>query len=69
MYQFIEQSNNMQNMKKTYISPELEVQLMQTEGLLALSLKGEANSSDALVKGSGDWGDIWGDDEELDIDE
>ena len=59
----------MQNMKKTYISPELKVQLMQTEGLMALSLKGTANSSDALVKGAGDWGDIWDDDEELDLDE
>lgn len=56
----------MQNMKKTYISPELKEQLMQTEGLLALSLKGEANSSEALVKGSGDWGDIWDDNEEID---
>ena len=59
----------MQNMKKTYISPELKEQLMQTEGLMALSLKGTANSNEALVQGAGDWGDIWGDDEELDIDE
>ena len=56
-------------MKKTYISPELKVQLMQTEGLMALSLKGPANSSEALVKGAGDWGDIWDDDEDLNLDE
>ena len=56
----------MQNMKKTYISPELKVQLMQTEGLLALSLKGDADSTkEVLVKGAGDWGDIWGEEEEL----
>lgn len=54
---------------KTYISPELKVQLMQTEGLMALSLKGTANSSAALVKGAGDWGDIWDDDEDLNLDE
>ena len=39
-------------------------QLIQTEGLIALSLQGgKANDSDALVKGSGDW-DIFGTDEE-----
>ena len=39
-------------------------QLIQTEGLIALSLQGgKADSSDALVKGSGDW-DIFGTDEE-----
>ena len=48
-------------MKKTYISPELTVQLIHTEGLIALSLQGTADNSDALVKGSGDW-DIFGDD-------
>lgn len=53
-------------MKKTYISPELKVQLMQTEGLMALSLKGPADDSAALVKGAGDWGDIWDDNEEID---
>ena len=57
----------MQNMKKTYISPELKEQLMQTEGLLALSLKGDADSTkEVLVKGAGDWGDIWDDNEEID---
>ena len=56
-------------MKKTYISPELKVQLMQTEGLMALSLKGTADGSAALVKGAGDWGDIWDDDEDLNLDE
>jgi len=51
-------------MKKTYIAPELMTQLIQTEGLIALSLQGgKANDSDALVKGSGDW-DIFGTDEE-----
>ena len=54
-------------MKKTYMQPELTVQLIHTEGLIALSLQsGTANSSDALVKGSGDW-DIFG--EEADYDE
>lgn len=48
-------------MKKTYIKPELTAQLINTEGLIALSLQsGHADSSDALVKN--DWGDIWGDD-------
>ena len=57
-------------MKKTYISPALIVQHIQTEGLMALSLKtGPASSDPALVKGTGDWGDIWGDEEEFDIDE
>ncbi len=48
-------------MKKTYITPELSVQLMQTEGLIALSLQeGKANNDDALVKEDvGEWGDIW----------
>ena len=47
-------------MKKTYITPELMVQLVQTEGLIALSLQsGTADGSDALVKGN-DW-NIFGD--------
>ena len=47
-------------MKKKYIAPELTIQLIQTEGLIALSLQGgKADSSDALVKGSADW-DIFG---------
>ena len=48
-------------MKKTYITPELEVQLVQAEGLIALSLQQEtADSSDALVKeDAGEWNDIW----------
>ena len=51
-------------MKKTYIAPELTAQLIQTEGLIALSLQTDkADSSDALVKGAGDW-DIFGTDEE-----
>ena len=45
---------------KKYIAPELSVQLIQTEGLIALSIQsGKANSSDALVKGGTDW-DIFG---------
>jgi len=53
-------------MKKKYISPELHAQLMQTEGLLALSLMDgkKADDGDALVKGAGDWDDIWDDEEE-----
>ena len=48
-------------MKKTYMTPELTTQLMQTEGLIALSLQSEkADNSDALVKeDTGEWGDIW----------
>ena len=48
-------------MKKTYIAPELTVQLIQLEGLIALSLQsGPADDSDALVKeDNGEWGDIW----------
>lgn len=48
-------------MKKTYIAPELDVQLIQLEGLIALSIgNGEADpGEDVLVKG--DRGeDIWG---------
>lgn len=53
-------------MKKTYISPELHVQLMQMEGFIAISIINDkhANSDDALIKGAGEWDDIWGDDEE-----
>ena len=48
-------------MKKTYMTPELTVQLIHTEGLIALSLQTDkADSSDALVKeDAGEWGDIW----------
>lgn len=52
-------------MKKTYIAPELSMQLMEIEGLIALSLQSEkADSSDALVKESGEWDDIWAEGEE-----
>ena len=45
---------------KKYIAPELSVQLIQTEGLIALSIQsGKADSSEVLVKGSSDW-DIFG---------
>ena len=39
-------------MKKTYISPELSLQLVHTENIIALSTMGDqtADSSDALVK-------------------
>ena len=48
-------------MKKKYIAPALETVCVQVEQMMALSLQGgKANSSDALVKGSGDW-DIFGD--------
>lgn len=48
-------------MKKNYIAPELTVQFIQLEGLIALSLQGgKADNSDALVKEDyGEWGDIW----------
>ncbi len=48
-------------MKKTYITPELEIELVQPEGMMALSLvEGTADSSDALVKEeTGEWEDIW----------
>ncbi len=48
-------------MKKTYIAPELDVQLIQVEGLIALSKgKGEADpEAEVLVKG--DRGEnVWG---------
>ncbi len=46
-------------MKKTYITPELQAQLVHTEGLIAISLQsGKADDSDALVK-EYDW-DIFG---------
>ncbi len=47
-------------MKKIYIAPELDVQLIQLEGLIALSKYDDpATGDDALVKG--DRGeDIWG---------
>ena len=45
---------------KKYIAPELSVQLIQTEGLIALSIQSDkADSSEVLVKGSSDW-DIFG---------
>ena len=46
-------------MKKTYQAPVLYTELVEVEGLIALSLQGgKADSSDALVKDD-DWGDIW----------
>ena len=50
-------------MKKKYIIPELAVQLIETQNIIALSLQsGKADDSDALVKGSGDW-DIFNEDD------
>ena len=56
-------------MKKTYIAPELDVQLIQLEGLIALSKYEEsATSDDALIKedrGENIWGttkSVWDDD-------
>ena len=47
-------------MKKTYIIPELVVQHIEMQSIIALSLQsGTANDSDALVKEGGDW-DIFG---------
>lgn len=48
-------------MKRKYIIPELHMQQVQTNGMLALSLTGgTANDSDALVKDNA-W-DIFGND-------
>lgn len=47
-------------MKKKYIIPALAVQHIEMQTIIALSLQsGKADSSDALVKGGGDW-DIFG---------
>lgn len=52
-------------MKKTYIAPALETVHVQVQQMMALSLQsGKADSSDALVKGSGDWDIFGGDDSE-----
>lgn len=48
-------------MKKTYIMPAMQAQSLDTQCIIALSLRQTpADSSDALVK-SNEW-DIWGDD-------
>ena len=48
-------------MKKKYIAPALDIVHVQVTQMMALSLQtGKADSSAALVKGSGDW-DIFGD--------
>lgn len=53
-------------MKKTYITPALEIVHVQVEQMMALSIQGgKANSTDALVKGSGDW-DIFGENSVVD---
>lgn len=52
--------SNKTTMKKTYIIPELAVQHIEMQSIIALSLQsGTANDSDALVKDGGDW-DIFG---------
>lgn len=49
-------------MKKTYIKPELNIQVLQSTGMLALSALSEtADSTNALVRHNNDW-DIWGND-------
>lgn len=48
-------------MKKTYITPAMIVQSIETQCIIALSLRlTPADSSEVLVK-SNEW-DIWGDD-------
>ena len=42
-------------MKKTYIIPGLTVMQVETQNIIALSLLGEADNSEVLVKGGGDW--------------
>lgn len=56
-------------MKKTYIAPELGIQLIQLEGLIALSkYEDPATGDDALIKedrGEDIWGsskNVWDDD-------
>ena len=47
-------------MKKTYIIPELTVQHIETQFIIALSIvDGDADDSEVLVKGNNS--DIWGD--------
>lgn len=46
-------------MKKTYIAPGLDVQLIQLEGLVALSFGGETDDSDGLVKEEKTGDDVW----------
>jgi hypothetical protein len=53
-------------MKKQYIAPEFAIQSMETQQIIALSLKKDpADDSAALVKDANvnDW-NIWGDEEE-----
>ena len=54
-------------MKKKYIKPYLEtVAMASSDTLLTASpLKiSDTEVSEGMVKGAGDWGDIWGPDEE-----
>ena len=55
-------------MKKTYIQPSLMALEMGTQQTLlanSLSLNSQVvDEDDVLVRGSGDWGDIWDNDEE-----
>ena len=56
-------------MKKTYIKPELNIQILQSTGMLALSL-GEGladNTKPTYIRGQNDW-DIWGTDDNFDED-
>lgn len=60
-------------MKKTYISPVVQVVKIQTCSMMALSLSNEEaivseGKVDLDTKYSGDWGDIWGNGSDSDYD-
>ena len=50
-------------MKKKYIAPELAIELMETQQIIALSLKDEAADNSTVLTKDGDEWDIWSDDE------
>jgi hypothetical protein len=50
-------------MKKKYIAPELAIELMETQQIIALSLKDEAADNSTVLTKYGDEWDIWSDDE------
>ena len=50
-------------MKRTYFKPELTVEFEETEQIIALSLQGgNADNSDGLSRGAGEWDGSWGGD-------
>ena len=54
----------MKGMKKKYIQPQIEVVEVETEKMLALSIRDEKADSDAEVLSNehrGTWGNLWGD--------